>query len=288
MNSEFAAAAAQFIQRPKLSRKQIVTRLYRQGLKATFSWSANRDVFIMRAEELRAEFDRYKHYDPKHPCVRARPGRESPYGCTGAATAPSAVPPRPAAALRRHRPPATPISRRATHREAVKALKDGVKRLYDQAHPDGYVGASPRAPLAVALSAGEGTRVTAPHTRFAAPAVNYMPGGCTYQRNEPQPLSVRPRRWSQRPCPPPTYAPATLLPPAPAPAQAVYPDGVPEDVAAKVVPVHPDMVPLTYRPDTGPVLVDPVHAKNIVQPSLMESLQDLEVRQRRSAAEPAV
>lgn len=80
-----------------------------------------------------------------------------------------------------------------------------------------------------------------------------------------------------------------VLPPPACPSpQAIYPDGVPEDIAAKVVPVHPDMVPLTYRPDTGPVLVDPIHAKNIVQPSLMESLQDLEVRQRRAAAEPAV
>lgn len=83
MNAEFAAAAAQFIQRPKLSRKQIVTRLYRQSLKATFSWAANRDVFIMRAEELRAEFDRFKDYKPDHPCVRARPGRESPWGRGG-------------------------------------------------------------------------------------------------------------------------------------------------------------------------------------------------------------
>ncbi len=53
-----------------------------------------------------------------------------------------------------------------------------------------------------------------------------MPGGTKFMRNPPPPL------------------------------EAVFPDGVPEDVAHHVQPVHADKVPLQFRPDGDKRLVD--------------------------------
>ena len=38
--------------------------------------------------------------------------------------------------------------------------------------------------------------------------------------------------------------------------KAVYPDGVPEDVAAAFVPIHPDGVPYNFRPTNTRVLIN--------------------------------
>lgn len=81
MNSAFQRAAAHFIKRPQLTRKQIVTRLYRQGLKTIFSWSGSRDIFLQKARELRAEFEKHKHDAPDSPCVVPLAWSSSVYVC---------------------------------------------------------------------------------------------------------------------------------------------------------------------------------------------------------------
>lgn len=74
---------------------------------------------------------------------------------------------------------------------------------------------------------------------------------------------------------------ACLTPPPGSSPQIVFPNGVPEDVEHSVVPVHPDMIPLTFRPDTSPLLVDPSSAKAIVQVPLIELYRDWEAREAR-------
>lgn len=47
--------------KPILNHSQRVTRLYRQSLKLTFSWTMDRDIFLDQADKLRDEFDANKN-----------------------------------------------------------------------------------------------------------------------------------------------------------------------------------------------------------------------------------
>mmetsp|Transcript_4915 Transcript_4915/g.16110 ORF Transcript_4915/g.16110 Transcript_4915/m.16110 type:complete len:158 (+) Transcript_4915:126-599(+) len=65
MNSTFAKAVQQFKSAPPvLTHAQRVCRLYREALKLTSSWSVLREIFVMEADKLRAEFDANKDVDP--------------------------------------------------------------------------------------------------------------------------------------------------------------------------------------------------------------------------------
>lgn len=48
--------------------------------------------------------------------------------------------------------------------------------------------------------------------------------------------------------------------------QVVFPHGVPEDVLHDTVLLHPDSVPLTFRPEVGPApVVDPMRKEFVAR-----------------------
>eukprot|EP00591_Stephanopyxis_turris_P003245 CAMPEP_0195510614 /NCGR_PEP_ID=MMETSP0794_2-20130614/3209_1 /TAXON_ID=515487 /ORGANISM="Stephanopyxis turris, Strain CCMP 815" /LENGTH=152 /DNA_ID=CAMNT_0040638067 /DNA_START=53 /DNA_END=511 /DNA_ORIENTATION=+ len=63
--------------------------------------------------------------------------------------------------------------------------------------------------------------------------VPYMPGGSKFMRNAPPPL------------------------------EAVFPNGIPEDIKQNEQPVHPDQVPYRFRPENDPILIDAM-AKSMI------------------------
>ena len=65
MNAAFRGAVAQFkTPKPVLTHGQRVCRLYRHSLKLLGSWSVFRELFVVEAEKIRAEFDANKDMDP--------------------------------------------------------------------------------------------------------------------------------------------------------------------------------------------------------------------------------
>ena len=61
--------------------------------------------------------------------------------------------------------------------------------------------------------------------------IPYMPGSSKFMRNAPPPL------------------------------EAVYPHGIPAEIAEQVIPIHPDGIPYSYRPNNEPLLIDPMSKK---------------------------
>lgn len=48
-----------------LTHKQRVTRLYRNALRLQFSWAVDREIYLEKADEIRAEFDKLKDLPEK-------------------------------------------------------------------------------------------------------------------------------------------------------------------------------------------------------------------------------
>ena len=57
--TEVAALARNHLEGP-LTHSQVVTRMYRQSLRLAFSWCIDRNVFLDKADEIRAQFDAVK------------------------------------------------------------------------------------------------------------------------------------------------------------------------------------------------------------------------------------
>ena len=187
-----------FLEKPRLTHRQKVTRLYRHSLRLLMSWAVDREIICDEAEKIRAEFDKYKHLPKDSGCV-------APPAATGA----------------RRAHPCAPLQPRQKEVQGSQAARAR----------HGAPG-----PLQACVSARHPrTHLCPDRTPPPARAVPYMPGGSKFMRNPPVQLDV------------------------------VYEGEVPADVQEKMIPVHVDQVPVTFRPaPTVAPLVD-FSRKNLAQ-----------------------
>jgi len=134
-------------------------------------------------------------------------------------------------------------NRQASGPESTRLIREANEQLAQYTHPDKYV-------------------------------VPYMPGGSKFMRNAPPPLEVRapPKStkilhscricsWASISCIVATVRSLNIC--VFHFAQAVFPNGIPEDIKQNEQPVHPDQVPYRFRPENDPILIDAM-AKSMV------------------------